>query len=226
MKKISFYLLTVVMLLLCFSCNKPAPKGPDNPTPPPVNPTKEWKTNKMVINATDYTKWIYINFAKGEIVDVATPESDLSWDLGLHRYDFKTNGGESGKGQGAAVRIAKQKVLTEEIPTPKDSEWTKDREGVLLMKFENLGGGNHQSEYKKQMANFLLSSECDGRGGFLNKGVIVQEGMPPVVTIDNAIFLIRSASGELVRLRVLDYCNAKKTRGYITIEYAMLVDKK
>lgn len=181
---------------------------------------------RMTIDATDYTKWVYLNFATGELVQVTDPANDLSWDLGLHRYDFKTNGGVSGKGKGAAVRIAKQKILTEEIPTPKDSQWELDREGLLLMQFEDDGLGSHRTKYEMQQANFLLSSECDGYGGFLNKGAIWQEGMPPQVTVDNAIYLVRSASGEIVRMRVLDFQNNKKLRGYITIQYAMLVDKK
>ncbi|WP_308554399.1 HmuY family protein [uncultured Porphyromonas sp.] len=228
MKKLS--LLTLLVLLLCTACNKPAPKPtpdtPDKPVVPPSNPEKEWMVKRMTIDATDYTKWVYLNFATGELVQVTDPANDLSWDLGLHRYDFKTNGGVSGKGKGAAVRIAKQKILTEEIPTPKDSQWELDREGLLLMQFEDDGLGSHRTKYEMQQANFLLSSECDGRGGFLNKGIITQEGMPPQVYIDNAIFLIRTASGEIVRLRVLDYQNNKKQRGYITIQYAMLVDKK
>ena len=228
MKKLS--LLTLLVLLLCTACNKPAPKPtpdtPDKPVVPPSNPEKEWMVKRMTIDATDYTKWVYLNFATGELVQVTDPANDLSWDLGLHRYDFKTNGGVSGKGKGAAVRIAKQKILTEEIPTPKDSQWELDREGLLLMQFEDDGLGSHRTKYEMQQANFLLSSECDGRGGFLNKGIITQEGMPPQVYIDNAIFLIRTASGEIARLRVHDYQNNKKVRGHITIEYAILVDKK
>ena len=228
MKKLS--LLTLLVLLLCAACDKPAPKPtpdtPDKPVVPPANPEKEWMTKKMTIDATDYTKWVYLNFASGELIEVTDPTNDLSWDLGLHRYDFKTNGGESGKGKGAAVRISKQKILTEEIPTPKDTQWELDRQGLLLMKFEDDGLGSHRTKYEMQEANFLLSSECDGRGGFLNKGIITQEGMPHQVYRDNAIFLIRTASGEIVRLRVLDYQNNKKQRGYITIQYAMLVDKK
>ena len=93
MKKIS--LLAVVMLLLCTSCCEPIkptpqpPKQNETPTPPPVvtpsKPENGWKTKVVVINASDYTKWVYLNFAKGELVEVTNPETDLSWDLGLHR---------------------------------------------------------------------------------------------------------------------------------------------
>ena len=50
--------------------------------------------------------------------------------------------------------------------------------------------------------------------------------MPPQVYWDNGIYLVRSASGEIARLRVLDYQDNKKHRGYITLEYAIQVDKK
>lgn len=210
-------------LLLCASCDK------DNNEPKPTpNPSqKELVVKKIVVDASDYTKWVYINFDKGEVVSVSAPETDLSWDLGLHRYDFKTNGGTSGKGKGAAARTT-QKDLMANIPTPKDSEWTLDREGTLLMKFGANKDGKHDTEYKKQSANFLLTSEPKGQGkqGYLNKGIISMAGMPPKVTIDPSVFLVRSAAGEIVRVRVLDYQSATKKTGHITLEYAILADKK
>lgn len=214
-------------LLLCASCDsdKPEPKPTPNPTPNPSQ--KELVVKKIVVDASDYTKWVYINFAKGEVVTVSTPETDLSWDLGLHRYDFKTNGGTSGKGQGAAARTA-EKDLKANIPTPKDSDWTLDREGMLLMKFGVNKDGKHDMEYKKQSANFLLTSEPKGEGGqgFLNKGIISRSGMPPTVTIDPSVFLVRSAAGEIVRIRVLDHQSATKKSGHITLEYAIQANKK
>lgn len=208
-------------LLLCASCDK------DNNQPKPNPSQGEWVTKKIVVDASDYTKWVYINFAKCEVVSVSAPETDLSWDLGLHRYDFKTNGGTSGKGKGAAARSTQQD-LKADIPTPKDSEWTLDRESMLLMKFGVNKEGKHDIEYKKQSANFLLSSEPKGEGqpGYLNKGIISMAGMPPTVTIDPSVFLVRSAAGEIVRVRVLDYQSATKKTGYITLEYAMQADKK
>ena len=155
------------------------------------------------------------------MVSASTPASDLSWDLGLHRYDFKTNGGTSGKGKGAAARTS-QKDLMADIPTPKDSEWALDREGTLLMKFDM---SKHEMKYEKQSANFLLTSEPKDDGkGYLNKGIISRAGMPPTVTVDPSVFLVRSATGQIVR--VLDYQNATKKTGYITLEYIIKADKK
>ena len=209
-KTILLSLAALMTLLLCASCKS------DKDEPKPA-------TKKIVVDASDYTKWVYINFDKGEVVNVSAPETDLSWDLGLHRYDFKTNGGTSGKGQGAAFRTT-QKDLMGNIPTPKDSEWTLDREGTLLMKFDM---SKHEMKYEKQSANFLLTSESKGDGkGYLNKGIISRAGMPPTVTVDPSVFLVRSATGQIVRVRVLDYQNATKKTGYITLEYVIKADKK
>ena len=211
-KTILLSLVALMTLLLCASCKS------DKDEPKPA-------TKKIVVDASDYTKWVYINFAKGEVVSVSAPETDLSWDLGLHRYDFKTNGGTSGKGQGAAFRTT-QKDLMGNIPTPKDSDWTLDREGLLLMKFGVNKEGKHDIEYKKQSANFLLTSEPKGDGrGYLNKGIISMSGMPPKVTVDSSVFLVRSATGQIVFVRVLDYQNATKQGGHITLEYIIIADK-
>lgn len=219
-KTILLSLAALMTLLLCASC-----KSDKNEPKPAPNPSQEkGMTKKIVVDAPDYTKWVYINFDKGEVVSVSTPETDLSWDLGLHRYDFKTNGGTSGKGKGAAARTS-QKDLMADIPTPKDSEWTLDREGTLLMKFDR---SKHERKYEKQSANFLLTSEPKGDGSFdyLNKGIISSEGMPPKITVDPSVFLVRSAAGQIVRVRVLDYQNATKKTGHITLEYVIKADKK
>ena len=50
--------------------------------------------------------------------------------------------------------------------------------------------------------------------------------MPPKDTVDPSVFLVRSAAGQIVRVRVLDCLSATKKRGYITLEYAILADKK
>ncbi|WP_297123710.1 HmuY family protein [uncultured Porphyromonas sp.] len=222
-KTILLSLVALMTLLLCASCKS----DKDEPKPAP-NPTqKEWVTKQITVDASDYTKWVYISFTKGKVVSVSAPETDLSWDLGLHRYDFKTNGGTSGKGKGAAARTT-QKDLKADIPAPKDSEWTLDREGMLLMKFGANKEGKHDMKYEKQSANFLLTSEPkgDGKPGYLNKGIISMAGMPPTVTIDPSVFLVRSAAGQIVRIRVLDYQSATKKTGHITLEYAMQADKK
>src|SRR3712207_5184194 len=87
-------------LFLAISCK------PHTPIPETPEQQKDFIVKHLTVNASDYTKWVYVNFAEGKVVDVETPETDLSWDIALHRYDFKTNGGTSGKGKGAAYETS------------------------------------------------------------------------------------------------------------------------
>ena len=70
-KTILLSLVALMMMLLCTSCDK-------NKNKPKPNPSQgEWVTKKIVVDASDYTKWVYINFAKCEVVSVSAPETDL-----------------------------------------------------------------------------------------------------------------------------------------------------
>lgn len=202
-----------VSLFLTISCR------PHTPIPETPEQQKDFIVKHLTVDASDYTKWVYVNLAEAKIVEIETPETDLGWDIALHRYDFKTNGGTSGRGKGAAYETS-QTSLVDKSPAVPEDQWVVDREGLLLMMFGGMGG---KREYKKQSANFLLSSEPKGDGqiGYLNKGIIWSEGMPPRVSINPHVYLVRSAKGEVVRLRVLDYRNEKNDRGHIKFEYAL-----
>lgn len=211
--------LVVLMGILALSSCKPKP-NPPKPDPEKKEKAKE-EVKTVTINATDYTKWVYFNFEKGEVVEVAKPGEDLSWDLGVHRYDFKTNGGTSGKGQGAAFK-SKVKDISLAIPAPAADAWVVDSTWPLLMVFENQGNGKHIIEYREESANFLLTSKTEEQGLVLvSRGAIWSEGMPPQVTVNNAIYLIRTANGKLVRFRVLDYRNDRAQTGHIKFEYVV-----
>ena len=75
-------------------------KQDDRDEPQELSVTKDIQK----LNATSYDKWVYFSFGKGEIVEVADPENDLSWDIALQRWYIKTNSGTSGKkGKGGAI---------------------------------------------------------------------------------------------------------------------------
>ena len=50
------------------------------------------------MDATQYTKWNYINLHSLQIdsakVTIEGADDPVAWDLAIHRYDVKTNGGE------------------------------------------------------------------------------------------------------------------------------------
>ena len=49
------------------------------------------------INCTDYAKWVYINLHNGDSITLSYEQATLpdAWDIALHRYDVKTNGGKA-----------------------------------------------------------------------------------------------------------------------------------
>jgi hypothetical protein len=70
----------------------------------------------ITIKTSDYTKWTYFSFEKGDTVAVPSNfKNDKTWDLALHRWDVRTNGGESGIGDGGAYAVTYSlKDITEE----------------------------------------------------------------------------------------------------------------
>src|SRR4051812_30139498 len=60
----------------------------------------------VVIDATSEDAWVYFSFATGAVVKTPEkPGESLAWDIAFQRYNMKTNGGVSGKGQGAAADL-------------------------------------------------------------------------------------------------------------------------
>lgn len=61
--------------------------------------------NEVAVDASSEKAWTYLSFARGVVAAPAKPEESLDWDLAFERYNLKTNGGTSGKGQGAAADL-------------------------------------------------------------------------------------------------------------------------
>ena len=63
------------------------------------NVTNPGGTTTTLVDATSQESWIYMDFESGRLVEVTTPESDTSWDVGFQRFSVKLNGGVSGSGE-------------------------------------------------------------------------------------------------------------------------------
>ena len=78
----------------------------------------------LQVDATSESEWTYVSFEKGVVPKPATPEDSLEWDIAFQRYNIKTNGGTSGKGQGAAAELGDGELET--TTTAQVSNWTVD----------------------------------------------------------------------------------------------------
>lgn len=76
------------------------------------------------LDATSETEWTYLSFEKGLVPAPAKPEESLDWDIAFQRYNVKTNGGTSGKGQGAASDLGALDLQA--TTTAQVANWTPD----------------------------------------------------------------------------------------------------
>jgi hypothetical protein len=154
----------------------------------------------VTIDASDYTRWVYFSFERGATVTVDDPANDLSWDIAFHRYDVKTNGGVSGKGQGAALETTFKKFNdVTSIPT---SGYTEDVAAQI-----NLSG--MPPVYTEGSKNEVLA-----------KWVSMDlSTMPPPTVLSKLVYIARSASGKYVKLLFTDNTNDEGVTGHVTFSY-------
>jgi len=191
MKKRNVFLglaLVVAMATIFSSCE---------PKPDPVPEEKETKT--LTVDASAYDKWVYVSFVQGKIVEISDFKNDLSWDMALHRYDVRLNGGEAGKGQGAALETSYSELsaLTS-IPT---SGYVADVMDSIMLSMPPT--------YASQPFNHEASKWID----------VNTSAMPPSYTLSNKVYVFKTAEGKHVKIKFLDYKNAEDKTGHIKFSY-------
>lgn len=93
------YSLSLLLLLLAFSCAKVDELNEDNNTP---------GVSTITVDASG-TNWVYASLRTGQSVNVADAPGDtdkssnLDWDIGFRGAKMRTNSGASGNGQGGAA---------------------------------------------------------------------------------------------------------------------------
>lgn len=193
-----FKLLTAVFTLavLC-SCEK------DNGGSTPGGDFKDYK----FLDATSYTDWVYFSFGKGEIVTVADPQTDLSWDIAFHRGDIKLNGGKSGSGQGEAVNT--QKTDWNAVTEAPATGYVKDEIGTITTAFTGTGIETAEEPFSQTLSGWIT---------------IDTSNPPPKYTYHNWVYVVKSADGKYVKLQIYDYKDAKNNGAYISFRYQYNAD--
>lgn len=190
------FCMTVAFL---FSCEKE--KGNDNENE--GNNTSV--TKEKTIDATAYNKWVYFSFSKGNVVTVDDPENDLNWDMALHRYDVKLNGGTSGKGQGAAIETsAKSLSDVKNIPT----------EGYVVDVMGQVNMTGMPPVYEEHSMNTEVSKWMK----------LDTSEMPPSYTMSGLVYILKCADGKIVKVKFTDYTNDLGATAHITFQYEYPVE--
>lgn len=172
------------------SCEK---KGTDN--------TGSDEAKTMTVDATDYTKWAYVNLSTGETSTAGTEDTPegFDWHIAIHRYDIKTNGAE-------AV-ATESKNINDPVTVP-ESGWTADSEGQIIVDMSDMMNGN--IGYADSNLNTVLCS-------WINQDMSV---MPPQTTLSGLVYLVRMSDGSIAKIRFTDNTDAEGKTGHISFEYA------
>lgn len=164
------------------------------------------KTGMVYINATSYTRWTYINFHtltvdSMEIADDAEEPDD--WDIAIHRYDAKTNGGaviETGFTGFEALQASGKMPEGDYV----QDEWTTSQ---IIIDMSGMMQGNikyAESYYNSELSKWLK---------------VDTQNMPPSYYPSNKVYVVKLKDGTFVALRLKKYMNASGDKGYMMIEY-------
>jgi hypothetical protein len=103
-------------------------------------------TSTVRVNATDPTRWIYLDLGELARIETDDPAASADWDLGLQRFHLLLDGGVSGAGQGALV-VFDGAELADVTSAPADGWVTDaaddpaDEDDLPELAFETAEGG-------------------------------------------------------------------------------------
>ncbi len=190
--------LTAMSLALGFSsCSDD--KDEVDPAPVPE------KVKTIQFEAQSYTEWTYFSFEKGELikVDQEKYKEDANWDLGFLRFNIRTNGGLSGNGKGAVVATS-AKAFDAVTSIPKD--------GFILDSEIDVMNGGMPPTYRKATGNTAFKV---GE----NLGWAWYDFKAGVWSVNNNVFVIRTASGKYAKVIMKSFLNDADKSGHITFDY-------
>lgn len=169
-----------------------------------MKPSNPGEVGTIYIDASDYGRWTYINFHDMSIdtLDVGVPEP-ADWDIAIHRYDCKTNGGSAAE-TGATGFGSMESLLHPAAEAFVADVWTTE---TIITDMSTMMDG--YLSYEPSMYNAELSK-------WLN---VDTSQMPPIYTPSGRVYVVKLADGTAVALKFSDFTNSAGVKGYLTIQY-------
>ena len=161
-------------------------------------------TGTVYVDASLYTRWIYLNF-HDRTIDSLEIKSDKpepgEWDVALHRYDSRVNG------YGAMETPFTDLAALKNSGKMPAGEFVADVDGDITIDMSGMMEGN--IETVKGKMNLELAKWLDVDTGT----------MPPIYTLSNKVYLVKLKDGSIAALQLKDFRNKKFDKGYLTIDY-------
>ena len=172
------------------------------------NPSE--KTGTIYIDATDYTKWIYLDFSERTAVTAGMSEEEApaEWDIAVHRYDVKTNGAAALETGMTGLELFMSSGAMPEGDYVGD-EWTTEQIIVDMSGMMDGNIGYSESWYNRELSKWLK----------VDTGT-----MPPVYSMSHKVYAVKLADGTDLALKLSNYMDATGVKGFMTIDYVYPVE--
>ncbi len=156
---------------------------------------------ETVVDATSETDWRYLDLETGVAVTPTDPHDSDEWDLGFRRYYVITNGGISGTGGGAAVRLPD--VAFESLDEAPESGWIADAADI---EEDNDTGPDTAFNGGVESVNDWYDYDSSSHR----------------LRPRDVIFVVRTVEGHYFKVEVLGYYDGVGTPGMLRFRWARI----
>ena len=164
----------------------------------------------IYVNTVDYYTWTYFNFhdfttdtliVDLDADDILADEPD-EWDLALHRWDTRTNGGAALETEYTSLD---QLAAATDWPS---GTWVED-EWYEYVSVDMSGMMSGDIGYMSCYCNLELGKWMD----------VDTNSMPPVYTPSGKVYLVRFGDDTYAALFLTNYMSSSGTKCYLTIDF-------
>lgn len=157
----------------------------------------------LYVKTVEYTEWTYINFDSKTFVSAGVDEEyDGDWDIAIHRYEVKTNGGKVKKTEYSDFEslLGDKRNWEGEY---REDVWTTDKVAIDLSGILNF-------DVK------FLETYCSTVIDWVE---VIYPPYPPTYKNHDKIFIIKLDNGKSIGIRLENYVNNNGVKAYLTLEY-------
>jgi hypothetical protein len=171
------------------------------------NPDENSGNSKEVtIDASAWDTWTYYSFSQGKEVVISDFSTSMDWDIGFHRSDVRLNGGASGPGNAGSIDLG-------------------------IIGFDTLSqapmSGYIENDSIDIIEVFIMPPNLVTVPGdtVMPSWIIVDtSNPPPVYTVTNNIFAVKTADGKYAKVWLKSFHNENAESGHVTMEYVYQPD--
>lgn len=188
-------LVLLVSLLVFFtSCDKNAGTSPE-----PVK--SELLKGTVSFDTTGWANWVYYSFDKESVVEIDDFVNSMEWDIGFHYYDVRVNCGTAGPGLGGTYNAGKVEYAS--VTEAPETGYSLNDSINIIVDFSGFPPPHITVPGDTILDTWMTFT-----------------GPPPTFTLNDNIYVIKTAQGKYVKIWLKDFFDDKGESGYVKMQYS------